>query len=732
MKRRKLLSFVFYVNLAVVVVILGYRVYLYASAPDASALLVHEINQIETMTSDDTRVSFAVVGEANNSIGLFEKQIIPRINAGPAEFVVSAGNIVSGGSEDKYRAILGTLSHLAKPYLLTFGEHEFDEFGSSRFYQRFGPHFYSLDLRQVQFVFLDTTGRTPTDWQERWLRDILKTGDDRPVIVFAGHPLVDPVAETLFEPDQGAWSRPKDRDRLLHLLRGLGVELVISAGASTYSDQTVDSIRHIVTGGAGGLVLNDATSFYHYLKVEVGPDGTKVQMVQIDTAPTAMARRIEGLWFYVYSLFYVGIWNFLLIFSGFVIVGVYLFNRLFRERHYYPSYDVGAAVDLGRPMRITMFTNSYLPFIGGVPVSVDRLRRGLEAQGHKVQVICPSYGEAESDPGVLRVPTLLPTGAMIRIANPLHRRTRREVRAFAPDIIHIHHPYWLGELGLQMARALNVPAIFTYHTRLEQFAHIVPLPGALFRNVVAHWIISRFANRCSRIIVPTPVTRDYIRLIGITSPVDVQPTGVEIERFSAPEPALMKKLQGQENPDGRLVLVTVSRLSKEKNVTFIIHAMAELKRRSAPAFRLLVLGGGEERSALEALIEQLDLGGDVTLLGDVASEDVPAYLGISDVFVFASASETQGMVVLEAMAARLPVVAVNSSGIDAFVEAGHTGFVTREATSDWATAVLGLLRDSAVREKMAEAARASAAQYSVERFSRNVLVCYEMALTRKD
>ncbi|TQS70828.1 glycosyltransferase [Rhodobacteraceae bacterium] len=724
MTRRRWLSVFFYTNLAVLLAVLGYKVYLYAAAPEASALLVEQIERVERATKGRDTLSFAVVGEANNSIGVFEKNIIPRVNASDADFLVSAGNLLSGGGEDKYRAILGTLSHLQKPYLLTFAEHELDEFGGSRFYRRFGPHFYSIDLDAVRLVFLDSTGRTPTDWQERWLRDILQAPTRQPVIVFTGHPLIDPVPETLFAPDRGAWSTGEGRLRLLGLLRDLGVDMVISAGAATYSDQTVDGIRHIVTGGAGGFVLNDDTSFYHYLQVAVRPEGLSVRMQHVDTAPTIWARRIEGLWFYVYSLFYVGIWNFLLIFSALVIVAVYLFNRLFRERQFYPNYEMPEPVDLGRPLRIAMFTNTYLPFIGGVPISVDRLKRGLEAQGHEVLLICPSYGADTPDPCVVRVPTLWRSGMMIRIANPWHPRIKRRLRAFSPDIVHLHHPYWLGTLGLRMARALKVPAVFTYHTRLEQFAHVVPLPGALFRNVVAHSIISRFANRCDQVIVPTPVTRDYIRLIGVQVPVSVQPTGVDTKRYRGHPPEMLAALRQTLNPDGRLLLVTVARLSAEKNIGFILRAMAALKERNAPPFRLIVLGDGDERANLEAMITKLGLTDDVNLLGDIPSDDVPAHLCISDVFVFASAAETQGMVVLEAMAAGLPAVAVNSSGIDAFVENRKTGYVTPDSLTIWTDALHGLLSDATHRKDMGAAAMTAAASYSVEVFSTEIAAIY--------
>jgi glycosyltransferase involved in cell wall biosynthesis len=718
--KRGLVSLFFYANLAVVTAILGYKVYLFASAPDASAVLLDQIESAEQRSAESETLSFAVIGEANNSIGLFERQIIPMINRSDAEFLVSAGNIVSGGGEDKYRALLGTLSRLEKPYLLTFGENEHAEFGSGRFYQRFGPHFYEVRLESVRLIFLDSTGRTPIDWQERWLSDLLAGESDRQVIVFIGHPLVDPIPETLFEPARGAWSAPADRDRLMGLLSELGVDAVISAGSATFSDRSVDGIRHILTGGAGGFVLNNDVSFYHYLDVTIEPQGMSVDVVRMNTAPTALTRRIEGFWFFIYAFFYIGMWNFLLIFSGFMILGVYLFNRLFRTPPYYPSYDAPPSVDLGRPMRVAMFTNTYLPFIGGVPVSIERLKRGLERQNHEVRVICPNHGDVNDDPTVLRLPVLLRLGRMISISNPFHSSIRGAVSAFDPDVVHVHHPFWLGGTGLRMARRLDVPTVFTYHTRLDQFAHMVPFPSVLFRNVVSHWIIRRFANACDQIIVPTPVTRDYMHLIGVNRPVHVLPTGIEIERYESRDTSRLHKLNTCINPDNRVLLVTVARLSQEKNLGFIIEAIARLKLRKVPPFRLIVLGEGEQRSELERLIQDKGLSDDIQLLGGVPYEDVPDYLALASIFVYASASETQGIVILEAMAAQLPVVAVNSSGIDAFVRHQETGLGT--------DALHRLLNDNAAQRSMGRAARSVARHYSVDAFASGAVFVYESAL----
>ncbi|NDW59933.1 glycosyltransferase family 4 protein [Yangia sp. PrR004] len=726
---RKLLAFVFYANLAVILAIASYRLYLLVSAPDASALLVAQIDRIERAAEAEPSapLAFAVIGEGNNSIGVLEQQIIPSINASGDQFLVSAGNIVSGGGEDKYRALLGTLSHLEVPYLLTFGENEHEEFGSTRFYQRFGPHFYSLSLPQVRLVFLDATGRTPTDWQERWLRDILEPDDQIPVVIFVGHPLAPPVQEPLFPPDEGAWSEQPDQDRLLALLSELGVDMVVSAGAATFSDQMIGGVRHILTGGAGGLVMNDATSFYHYLEVSAQQGSLSAEMRRIDTAPTALARRVEGIWFFIYSFFYVGWLNFLLIVSGLVVSCVYLYNRLFSERQYYPDYALRTSKEPRRPLRIVMFTNTYLPFVGGVAISVERLKTGLERQGHDVLVVAPTYDGQTSERGVLRVPTLGGRGNLIRVANLFHSGTRRAVCDFEPDVIHIHHPFWLGSLGLRMARRLKVPAVFTYHTRLEQFAHAIPLPGALFRNVIAHWLVRRFADQCDEIIVPTPVTRDYIRLIGVDRPVHVQPTGVETARFQACAQGQPEGLCARFNPDGRKILVTISRLSQEKNLDFMIAAMRKLKDRGAPAFRLLVIGEGDERSHLTDVIRDKDLTSEVRLVGAVPEHDIPNYLHLADIFVFASVSETQGIVILEAMAAGLPVVAVNATGVDAFVRNRNTGILTDEDTEQWADAVHGLMVNARDRREFARAGLEQAQKHSVEEFAAAVAEIYFIA-----
>ncbi|MGE4344768.1 MAG: metallophosphoesterase, partial [Geoalkalibacter sp.] len=155
MKRSGSLKWLFYVILFILIYMVCYKVYLNLSAPDFDVLHGEQIERIYKKLKGKNSFKFAVVGNINNSVGIFEKRIIPMINAEDFDFIISAGNAVSGGGEDKYRAIQGTLGKLDIPYLLTFGENEHKDFGSYRFYEHFGPYFFSIKTGKSLFIFLD-------------------------------------------------------------------------------------------------------------------------------------------------------------------------------------------------------------------------------------------------------------------------------------------------------------------------------------------------------------------------------------------------------------------------------------------------------------------------------------------------------------------------------------------------------------------------------------------------
>ena len=736
MIRRNPLKLLFYLCLAIVVALVGYKVYLNFFKQDFEALHSEQVERIHQRTPPGSGIRFAVVGNINNSVGIFERRFIPTLNQAGVDFLVSSGNAVSGGGEDKYRALYGTLSHLDIPYLLTFGPHEYEDFGSFRFYDHFGPHFYSVRAGNTRLIFLDSTGKTPWRWQMRWLRDLLAHDTSNAHILFIGHPLLQPETPALFDDEDDYLQPPAFREELMQLIREQGIDLVFSANLSLFDEQVVDGTPYITTGGAGGLVLNTEDSFYHYVDVRVSPDGdVSYQLERLEVGQHPVWKRLESLWFFVYSLFYTGYLNFILIVSVFLALTIKLYQIIFIGKDYYPDYDLDPTPWLEKPLRVTMFTNNYLPFIGGVPISIERLRRGLEHLGDSTQIVAPRYRDQPShEDAVVRVPSLLAMGEKreFRLANIFLARIRKQVRAFRPDVIHLHHPFWLGSLGLFMARQLRIPAIYTYHTRLEHYAHFVPLPGMLFRNLISHALIKRFANRCDGVIVPTYSTEEYLRMIGVTTPTFVQPTGIEYERFQAVKPADVEALRKKLRLSNEKVFISVARLSNEKNIDFIIEAIDRLRQESDVPFRFLMIGDGHQRDRLQKKIDSLELGSHFTLVGAVQPEEMALWYNLGDAFLFASKSETQGMVILEAMSAGLPVVAVRSSGIEDVVRDGLNGYKTPENQARWIEKARQLLENDDLRTELSEKARAFAADYSIEQFARDVRGIYATSLAARE
>ncbi|XOB91566.1 glycosyltransferase [Pseudomonadota bacterium 24LQ007] len=736
MIRRNPLKLLFYLCLAIVVALVGYKVYLNFFKQDFEALHSEQVERIHQRTPPGSGVRFAVVGNINNSVGIFERRFIPTLNQAGVDFLVSSGNAVSGGGEDKYRALYGTLSHLDIPYLLTFGPHEYENFGSFRFYDHFGPHFYSVRAGNTRLIFLDSTGKTPWRWQMRWLRDLLAHDTSNSHILFIGHPLLQPETPALFDDEDDYLQPPAFREELLQLIREQGIDLVFSANLSLFDEQVVDGTPYITTGGAGGLVLNTEDSFYHYVDVRVSPDGdVSYQMERLEVGQHPVWKRLESFWFFVYSLFYTGYLNFILIVSVFLALTIKLYQVIFIGKDYYPDYDLDPTPWLEKPLRVTMFTNNYLPFIGGVPISIERLRRGLEHLGDSTQIVAPRYRDQPShEDAVVRVPSLLAMGEKreFRLANIFLARIRKQVRGFRPDVVHLHHPFWLGSLGLFMARQLRIPAIYTYHTRLEHYAHFVPLPGMLFRNLISHALIKRFANRCDGVIVPTYSTEEYLRMIGVTTPTFVQPTGIEYERFQAVKPADVEALRKKLRLSNEKVFISVARLSNEKNIDFIIEAIDRLRQESDVPFRFLMIGDGHQRDRLQKKIDSLELGSHFTLVGAVQPEEMALWYNLGDAFLFASKSETQGMVILEAMSAGLPVVAVRSSGIEDVVRDGLNGYKTPENQARWIEKAQRLLEDDKLRTELSDKARAFAADYSIEQFARDVRGIYATSLAARE
>lgn len=734
LSRQRWLRLFFYLNLALVVGLITHQIWLYVAEPKFESVHTLEVADIREVLGDRTDYRFAVVGNINNSVNVFQKEIVPLINQGGIDFLVSAGNAVNGGRQESYQAIYQSLEMLKVPYILTYGENEDSDFGSYLFYEYFGPHFYSFVAANSHFIFLDGTGKSSTSWQLDWLERELTASEAQHKFLFVGLPLHNVVRDApLFEADNYL-NDPRLADGIMALAEAHGVDTVFSANLTLFSQQTINGVEYVTTGGAGGILVDADSSFHHYVVVDVDSDGVTIAPVRLNVDSPGWWRMLSSVASAVYAFFYVSYTRFLLILGVLTLLALRLHRLIFEDRDYYPDFDIDPTPFMDKTLRVAMVSNNYFPFVSGVSVSVDRLRTGLCNLGHTLQLFVPRYRDSwQDDSATVRIPTLMAFGQKgeFRLTNPFSARFRRRLRAFKPDLIHVHHPFWLGSMGLFMGRRLKVPVIYTYHTRLEHYAHFVPLPGALFRNLISHYLIKRFSNRCQGVIVPTHSAEEYLRMIGVKTPTLVQPTGIDVARFAQVEESALEALRERLGVDpSSKILISVSRISKEKNIGFMLEALAELKAQGHADFHLLLIGDGPDRGAIQTKIDSLKLTAQATLVGAVPPEQMALYYHLGDMFVFASTSETQGMVILEAMSAGLPVVAVRSSGIDDVIRQGVNGFKTPQNRQAWGQQVVALTEDAELREQLSQQARQFAEEFDIANFASAVASFYAEVLAK--
>ncbi|MTI64789.1 glycosyltransferase [Methylophaga sp.] len=605
-----------------------------------------------------------------------------------------------------------------------YGENENSDFGDFRFFEHFGPPFYSFQAGRNHFIFLDNTGNTPLQWQLDWLRQELATSDAIHRFVFLGLPFRPQRENTSAFSRDNYFNNPEVEAELHQIFSAQHVDVVFSANLSRYDVQQRDGVRYITTGGAGGVIVDDDNSYHHYTQVSVSDDGVSVKPIRPAISHSSLQRTLNSIWSAIFTFFYVSFPRFLVVVSVLVLIGFKLREIIYEERDFYTHFSIDDSRYRDKPKRIAFFSNNFFPFISGVTISIDRLVRGLVARGHQVHLFVPDYPSMKTSTSLCtRVKTLLAfgTNGEFRLTNPFQTSIRKAFKQLDPDLVHVHHPFWLGSVGLWLAKRYKSPVIYTYHTRLEMYSHYVPLPGALFRNVISHLLVRRFCNKCDGIIVPTYSTEEYLRLIGVKSRICVQPSGVEFERFNSPQiqslDALRQKYAIQ--PD-HLVLISVSRLGREKNVKFLIEAIASLETEMQQKLRLLIVGEGDDRNYLENYISDNNLQDIIKLVGAVPPDEIPAYYQLSDIFVFASKSETQGMVLLEAMSAGLPVVAIRSSGIDDVIIEAETGFKTLDDIEKWNSKLKLLIENPAMRTRFSKQAVAFARLHDCDSVARKV------------
>ncbi|MGH7728276.1 MAG: glycosyltransferase [Vulcanimicrobiaceae bacterium] len=365
--------------------------------------------------------------------------------------------------------------------------------------------------------------------------------------------------------------------------------------------------------------------------------------------------------------------------------------------------------------RVGLFSECYRPIQNGIVASVDALAGALRARGWQVAIVTPEMpGYRDEDDDVVRIPSLpLPLRTSYRLTLPLIAGEHNVRALSALSLIHTHSPFVTGWLGARLARARGVPLVFTYHTQLEAYAHYVPFEAHATRGITTR-LTRAYANAADAVVVPTDAMERRLRALGVAARIEIVPSGIDVATFAAGlrRSDVRARLGAGE---GDFLILCVARLGREKNLAL---ALAALARMRTPRVRLAIVGEGAHHEALAREAARLGIGERVRFAGELARTALPDVYASSDAFVFPSQSETQGLVLVEALAAGVPVVAVDTPQTREVL--GRAGAV---APAD--PGALALALDRALAAPRAEgAAREVARQFDAARLVARIVALY--------
>lgn len=364
-------------------------------------------------------------------------------------------------------------------------------------------------------------------------------------------------------------------------------------------------------------------------------------------------------------------------------------------------------------MRITMFTNTYLPHVGGVARSVNTYEEEFRRRGFDVNIIAPEFdGAEESTEHVFRVPAIQNfNGSDFSLRMPQPYLLSDHIDKLRPQLIHSHHPFLLGDAALRTAYERQLPLVFTHHTMYEQYTHYVPLDSDAMKRVAIQ-MATEYCNLCHHVIAPSESIEALLRKRGVTVPITTIPTGIDLQFYGSGNRQHFRERFSI--PHNALVVGHVGRLAAEKNLTFLANAVGKYLAFHGHAV-FVVVGDGPDRKGMEEIFKSVAAPNQVVFAGRQTGQDLADAYAAMDVFAFASQSETQGMVIAEAMAAGTPVIALDGPGIREIVEERNGRLLAGDATeSEFAEALSQLTENKERLGQIAEEARLSATPFGLK------------------
>jgi glycosyltransferase involved in cell wall biosynthesis len=384
-------------------------------------------------------------------------------------------------------------------------------------------------------------------------------------------------------------------------------------------------------------------------------------------------------------------------------------------------------------MNICMFTNTYLPHVGGVARSVHTFSRDLQRKGHQVLIVAPTFAGDDADNSdndmILRVPAIQNfNGSDFSMRIPVPFYIDEKLDAFAPDIIHSHHPYLLGDAAFRAARRRRLPLVFTLHTLYEEYTHYVTGENDNFKEFARN-LSTMYANLCDQVVAPSQSIADLIKKRGVSTPVTQIPTGVDTQFFSSGDGRGFRK--ASHIPENAVIIGHVGRLAPEKNLAFLARSVARSMQTLGDTW-FCVAGDGPDRQKIHDIFTDCGLVHRLVLTGNLTGRALADAYQALDLFVFSSQSETQGMVLTEAMAAETPVIALDGPGVREVVENRKNGrLLPGDADeSAFSRAICDTVSDPETLSTWRQRATQTARKFSRDACIKKLLDLYEYAVLR--
>ncbi|MDR0496442.1 MAG: glycosyltransferase [Treponema sp.] len=394
-----------------------------------------------------------------------------------------------------------------------------------------------------------------------------------------------------------------------------------------------------------------------------------------------------------------------------------------------------------------MFSDAYWPRVNGVTVSVDSYSRALIKEGHQVLIICSSYPEGlnapsffpekldvPDEPRIVRVPSL---PAFITKEDRIAKFSKwfwvfKQVELFNPDIIHINTELVIAEIGFLYAMAHNLPAIYTFHTMWEDYGpNYFPMFPSLIVKFIIRGVLKNILARSYRVIVPTPQINEVVHKYKPRTITFLLPTGIEVELFDheKEEGEVFREKMEELHPllKGKRILLSAGRVAKEKNLGFLLDILPKILTRH-PDVILVLVGSGPDLDYYKDEAKKAGVEENCVFTGYLERKDLALTYTISEVFVFPSMTDTQGLVTLEAMLSGTPVVAIGAMGTLMVMGGDNGGFMVKNDVDEFTARVLDLLEDPELKRRKSNEAKTHARSWSIGELTKKLAAIYETTI----